>query len=160
MLILNNKGESTHLEQAPQVNGQLAETPTNLHLPLVNFAATHLQFLTILFPFFFFMKSLSGESLQFEDTAGAGVKGVTTGADVRGVGDVGDFVRKDGDGAGVVIAIGDGGVPQEHFPSSGISRGEHCIPPTQGSQLLIPLELHESVHGLLNRPLKGAMIER
>ena len=96
------------------------------------------------------VRNLKGESAQRGCRTGARV--LLTGAGVGVSGELGEYVSKDGVGIGVVTVVGDGGVPHEHFPSSGMSRGAHCTPSTQGSQLLIPLKLHESVQGLLRRP--------
>jgi hypothetical protein len=72
LLTLNLNGESSQIEQDPQVNGQLVLTPFSSHLASVYLLATQVQSLVIHFPSF---RSfiLSGESLQ------VGEVGVTTG---------------------------------------------------------------------------------
>ena len=149
LFTLNLNGESSQIEQDPQVNGQLALTPFSLHLASVCLLATQVQSLVIRFPSFRTF-ILSGESLH------VGEVGVTTG---EAVGDFTGAIVTSPFGAMEIgdkvsgVGVGDGGVPHEHFPSSGKSRGAQCCPFEHGSQALIPLKLHESVQGLFSRPL-------
>lgn len=66
---LNLDEESTQVEHVPQVDGQIAETPSHVQRVVVDLLATQAQSLNILRPLFLIIRNRRRESLQLDGDA-------------------------------------------------------------------------------------------